>query len=326
MNPERAVFTIAIGKPLYLEMAFALARSFRLWHRDNGIRFFLATDAKREALPKDMQDVEIIALQPGQYGKGFSPKLHLDKIAPAERSLFVDADCLCVGSLVKAFESFQGHPVSVVGREISDGAWFGDVATVCRKFYVPAMPKFNGGVYYLEKGEICDRVYQTAGELEPRYDGIGFQRLRGCPNDEVLISLAMAIHGQKPIPEKGDIMNSLLAGPGGVEIDVFKGHALLKNPKGHPKHNPWYELEETRPRLVHFLGTEIASYPYRQEQIRLQLVCEKHWLVWAATLWSKFTFSWPWLVREKFKNLLRPLYHATFGPRKVRSERSFSEV
>jgi hypothetical protein len=181
------------------------------------------------------------------------------------------------------------------------------------------MPKFNGGVYYLEKGGMCSRVYQTARELEPRYDEIGFARLRGHPNDELLVSLAMAIHGQKPIPEKGDIMNSLLAGPGGVEIDVFKGHALLKNPKSHRQHNPWYELDEMRPRLVHFLGSDISTYPYRQEVIRLKLVCEKGWPVWAATLWIKLTFSWPWLVREKLKNLLRPLYHATFGPRAVQN-------
>ena len=127
----------------------------------------------------------------------------------------------------------------------------------------------------------------------------------------------MALHGQKPIPEKGDIMNSLLAGPGGLELDVFKGIARLKNPTSHPRHNPWYELEELRPRLVHFLGTDILTHPYRQEVIRLKLVCGKGWPVWSATLWTKLVFSWPWLFREKFKNTFRPLYHAMFGRRAV---------
>jgi hypothetical protein len=319
MSQDRAVFTIATGKPIYLEMAFALARSFRLWHRGSDIRFFLATDAARESLPQDLRDLDVVPLQPGQYGRGFSPKLHLDEIAPAERSLFVDADCLCVGSLEKAFASFQGHPVSVVGREISNGEWFGDVAAVCRRFNVAALPRFNGGIYYLERGETCSRVYQTARELEPRYDEIGFTRLRGHPNDEVLVALAMALHGQKPIAEKGDIMNSLLAGPGGLELDVFGGKALLKNPKAHPKHNPWYALEESRPKLVHFLGTDISTYPYRQEVIRLKRVGEKGWPVWAATLWVKLVFSWPWQSRQFFKNLLRPLYRALFGARSVQS-------
>jgi hypothetical protein len=304
-------------------MACALARSFRLWHAYRDIRFYLATDAKKSTLPRDLQSLDLIRLGLGQYGKGFSPKLHLDKIAPAQNSLFIDADCLCVGPLRPAFESFHGRPVSVIGREIQDGDWFGDVAAICRKFNIPAMPRFNGGVYYLERGEMCSRVYQTARELEPRYDEIGFTRLRGCANDEVLISLAMAIHGQKPIPERGDIMNSLLAGPTGLEIDVFKGHALLKNSKAHPNHNAWYELEEMRPKIVHFLGSDIAEYPYRQEEKRLELVCGRGWPHWLATSASKVCFSWPWQARKMCKNTLRPLYRALFGTRAVKSGRSF---
>ena len=320
---ENAVFTIAVGKRLYLRMACALARSFRLWHRDNDIEFFLATDADRASLPADLSDLKIIPLQPAQYGSGFSPKIHLDKIAPADRSLFVDADCLCVGSLEKAFADFRGHSVSVIGREISTGEWYGDVAAVCRQFNITAVPRFNGGVYYLERGPICERVYQTAREVEARYDEIGFVRLRGHPNDEVLVSLAMALHGQKPILERGDIMNSLLAGPAGLEIDVLKGHALLRNPKGHPRHNPWYESEEMRPKLVHFLGSDINDYPYRQEEMRLDLVCNKGWPHWLATIWVKLCFSVPSLLLSKCKNILRPTYHLLFGPRVVRSGRSF---
>lgn len=320
---ENAVFTIAVGKRLYLRMACAMARSFRLWHRDNDIEFFLATDVDRASLPADLSDLKIIPLKQGQYGHGFSPKIHLDKIAPADKSLFVDADCLCVGSLEQAFADFRGHSVSVIGREISDGEWYGDVATICRTFNIRAIPRFNGGVYYLERGPICERVYQTARELEARYDEIGFVRLRGHPNDEVLVSLAMALHGEKPITERGDIMNSLLAGPAGLEIDVFRGHALLRNPKGRPGHNPWYELEEMRPKLVHFLGSDINDYPYREEEMRLELVCSKGWPRWLATLRAKLLFSFPWLLWSKCKDILRPAYHGLFGPRAVRNSRLF---
>src|ERR1700732_3682526 len=123
---KNAVFTVAVGKRLYLRMACALARSFRLWNCDNGIEFVLATDANRASLPAEWSDLKVIPLSPGQYGQGFSPKIHLDKIAPADRSLFVDADCLCVGSLEQAFAEFQGHSVSVIGREIRNGACYGE--------------------------------------------------------------------------------------------------------------------------------------------------------------------------------------------------------
>ena len=81
---------------------------------------------------------------------------------------------------------------------------------------VSAVPRFNGGVYYLERGETCTQVYDTARALLPLYGEIGFELLRGAPNEELLVSLAMALHGQKPVAEDGTIMNSILAGPGGV--------------------------------------------------------------------------------------------------------------
>lgn len=314
-----SIFTIAVGKQIYLDMAAALARSFRLWHGASAIRFHLATDRSRSDLPSDLKSVELITMKPGQYGAGFAPKLYLDLIAPTERSLFIDADCLCVAPLEAAFDSFKGHSVGVIGREISEGEWFGDVRTLCSRFGVRAVPRFNGGVYYLERGALCTQVYETARLLLPQYDSIGFRRLRGQPNDEVIISLAMALHGQTAVPERGDIMNSLLAGPGGVHLDVFKGRALLRNPKRHPRHNPWYEMEEMRPRIVHFLGSEIDTYPYRQEIIRLQRVLQDDWPLWLATLWAKLTFSYPVQLREAMKNILRPLYRLVFGTRTIRA-------
>ena len=126
---------------------------------------------------------------------------------------------------------------------------------------------------------------------------------------------------KNPSRNSGDIMNSLLAGPAGLELDVFKGHALLRNPKGHPRHNPWYKLEEMRPKLVHFLGSDINDHPYRREEMRLELVFSKGWPRWLATLRAKLFFSVPWLMRSKCKDLLRPTYHFFFGPRTVRSSR-----
>jgi hypothetical protein len=318
MIPTQAVFTIATGKPIYLQMACALARSFRVWHLNENITFFLATDADRSRLPPDLRGINIISFQSSQYGVGFEPKLHLDRIAPAARSLFIDADCLCVGSLKPAFESFRGRAVSVIGREINNGKWHGDVAAICRQFNIPAMPCFNGGLYYLEKGDACTRIYETARALLPRYDTIGFKPLRGSPNEEVLLSLALAMHGEKPIADRGDIMNTVLAGPGGVEVDVFRGHSLLRNPK---KINSWYEYEEMRPRIVHFLARNTSAWLYRQEITRLQLVQERGWPAWLATVWTKMSSSFPARAWICFKNFLRPVYRVVFGLRSIRSSR-----
>jgi hypothetical protein len=313
---SQSLLSVAVGKRLYLRLAVHLARSFRYWHEETDIRFTLATDQSHR-LPPDLKDIEVIDLKPGQLGKGFSPKLHLNELASTDQTLFVDADCLCTGPLDNAFNRFAGHAVSVIGRPISKGEWFGDIANICDSFDIPAMPKFNGGVYYLEPGDKCDAVYNTAQSLRSEYDEIGFERLRTHPNDEVLISLAMALHDQKPVPEDGTIMNSTLACPGGMDIDVLRGTSRLYNPEDHPEHNDWYPLEEMNPALVHFLGHQTRQHPYRREAIRLQKVMRDGWTVPVADAWAALRFSVPWLAKERVKDLLRPAYHAFFGPRSI---------
>jgi len=313
---ERSVLTLAIGDSLYLQLAVNLARSFAYWHEGSGLRFALATD-RPEQIPNDLIDLQIIELEPGKFGEGFSPKLYLNEFAPARQTLFVDADCLCAGPLDKAFERFSGRSVSVIGRPISEGEWFGNVAEICGQFDIPSMPKFNGGVYYLEPGGECDAVYDTAQSLKSKYDEIGFERLRTHPNDEVLVSLAMALHDQTPVPEDGTIMNSTLACPGGMEIDVLRGTSRLYNPKDHPEHNDWYPLEEMNPALVHFLGHQTAQHPYRREAIRLKKVIRDGWPMWAADTWAALRFSMPWLAKKRTKDLLRPVYRALFGTRPI---------
>lgn len=316
----RSVLTIATGKPLFLQLAVTLARSFRIWNVDNDIGFAIATD-QADAVPPDLGWVTVIPLRRGQYGSGFSPKLYLNELAPADQTLFVDADCLCVGDLRPAFDAFAGRPVSTIGRVVSEGEWFGDVAAISEKFGVPGLPRFNGGAYYLERGDAADAVFKEAQALESSYDDIGFQRLRDRPNDEVLMALAMAIHGIDPLPEDGAIMNSTLAAPAGVEVDVLEGHSLLRNPTNHPDRNDWYEQDELSPVLVHFLGSEVSRYPYRREELRLTKMAQG-WSRATATLWADLAFSAPWLARERFKNTFRTLYHRTVGVRAVRRSRS----
>jgi hypothetical protein len=277
----------------------------------------LATD-QPERLPGDLLDLEVIELDDGEFGQGFSPKLYLNKFAPAEQTLFVDSDCLCTGTLNEAFDRFAGRDVSVIGRPISEGEWFGDVSEICESFDIPAMPKFNGGVYYLEPGDECDAVYEMAQSLKSEYDEIGFKRLRAHPNDEVLVSLAMALHDQEPVPEDGTVMNSTLACPGGMEIDVLRGTSRLYNSEDHPEHNDWYPLEEMNPALVHFLGHETKQYPYGREAIRLKKVMRDDWPVWAADAWATLRFSMPWLTKERTKDLLRPAYRTLFGTRPIK--------
>src|SRR4051812_48074082 len=97
MSEQRNVLTIATGKTLYLNLAINLARSFYYWNKNENINFYLATDMP-DKLPADVEPyINLIPLREGELGSGFSPKLHLDKLAPAGCTLFIDSDCLVYG-------------------------------------------------------------------------------------------------------------------------------------------------------------------------------------------------------------------------------------
>lgn len=319
MASDRAVLTIATGKPVYLDLAINLARSFFLWNKETGIAFQLATDMG-DQIPGDLKDkIQVISIKSGEYGKAFSPKLFLDKLAVSDKTLFIDSDCLVFGNLEKVFERFGGHAVSVIGGYINSGEWFGDITAICKKFDIPHMPKFNGGIYYLEKGETADKVYESAREFEKQYDKIGFVRLRNSPNDEVLMSLAMQLHGQTPVHDDGTVLSDPQACQGGYDIDVMKGKRRLINPpKPHQLHQDWYPFTEVSPLVVHLLGSYTHDYPYKREVFKLQKAVGRQ----SAVLTNFIAFGKieaPARVKNFLKSTFRPIYRLLFGVRKVQA-------
>jgi hypothetical protein len=316
---DAAVLTLATGKPVYVAMAEYLARSFLWWHPRSSIRFALATDLP-ECVPADVRArVTVIPLQPKQFGEGFSPKLHLDRIAPAQRTLFIDADCLLVGALEPLFERLRGRSVAVVGGSIASGHWFGDVTSLCQRLGVPSLPKFNGGLYYLERDAVAEQVYAEARRLEAQYDDLGLVRLRGRPNDELLMALAMARHGQTALPDDGTVMSDPQACRGGWKMDVLGGGAWMRNPPPpDPRHQDWYPFTDVTPVIVHFLGGYTEHYPYVREVLRLNLAQRRGWPVAAANAAAWVRCTAPHVAVRWFKDTFRPLYHRWFGPRRVR--------
>jgi hypothetical protein len=309
------VLTLGLGKPIYLQMASTLARSFRCWHRDSDIQFALATDRPAE-IPHDLREfVKILLIEPGQFGTGFSPKLHLDKVAPAEQTLFIDADCLIVGSLEPVFDRFAGRSVSTVGRMISTGDWWGDVSERCEKVGVPEVPLLVGCIYYIEADATAQGVYDTARELEDRYEELGMIPLRGSPNEEPLVSLGMALHDQIPVPDDGTIKADAMSYPSGIDIDVFEGKALFRDETDQEFLTG--RRREARPVIGHFNDTYVTEDPYTHEAARLRKVQANGWPLWAAGYYAKARHTLPQRIIQTSKDLLRPAYRTIFGTNSV---------
>lgn len=304
-------------------MAANLTRSFFLWHKDGGIAFQLVTDLPLNNIPDDIREkIHIIQVQPGELGEGFLSKLQLDKLAGDGQTLFIDSDCLVYKNLETVFERFKGHTVSVTGNYISTGEWFGNVQDICNRFNVPHLPKFNGGIYYLENGPAAAKVYETARELEKRYDEIGFTRLRNRPNDEVLMALSMQLHQQHPIPDDGTILAEFVNFQSGVKSDLLNGVAELYNKPGHSMYQPGWHLKVARPAIVHYLGYHNQKTPYITEELLLRYLFENKYPVWMAKLLAFTQKTLPYQITTYLKSAFRPAYRALFGVRKVeRSER-----
>jgi hypothetical protein len=323
---RRSVLTVATGRPVYVTMALTLARSFFRWNSGSNIEFFLVTDQSFR-LPRDLEGVNIIRVRPGELGLGFGPKLLLDQLAPTEATLFIDADSLCFGELNSAFDRFRGHAVSVVGWRITHREWSGDVDRICALMGLSSYPQFNGGIYYLERGANAQSVYRRARELEKDYDVIGLVRLRGCPNEEPLMALAMALEGCAALPDDGTILGDLCACPKIDKLDVIRGVGQISNPPpGHPAHRKGWPIGERRPRVIHFLGNFTSHYAYRAEELTLKLVCSLHIPVKMATALVSIAYRAPAMKWNETKSELRPLYHQMFGPRRVKQNKKLRET
>lgn len=318
MKKSKCVITIATGNPYYLDLASNLARSFICWHDLTNVGFQIITDLDSHSLSQDLDWVDVIRIAKGSLGIGFSTKLQLDRLAPSEQTLFLDADCLICGSLEPVFNLFKGHCVGVVGSSISEGEWFGNIEQLRAKLNLGPLPKFNGGLYYLEPGECCSKIYSRARNLEPFYDDIGLVRLRGRPNDELLMSIALSEAGIQAMPDDGTILGDPQACPLGLKINVSQGTCVLVNPPPrHRLHQPWYPVRTIRPLVVHFLAYHTDQHPYRTQVLQLLMMQKFSLSPSLAWLAAELRFGLRARLIMSMKRLFRPLYRFFFGTRAV---------
>jgi hypothetical protein len=297
-------------------MAVNLARSIRRWHSPADLPIAIATDCSL-ALPADLAGVQVIKLQPNELGVGFETKLHLDRLAPAAHTLFIDADCLVYARLDAVFARFSGHTVGVVQERVaSEGERFGDIAAYCRYLEVPAIPVFTGGVYYLERPGATP-VYDEARRLFKHYDQLGLVRLRGLPNEEVLVAGAMARNKLFGVPDDGSFTGDFQTSPGTHSFALLRGQRRMSNPPaGQAHHCASAPVRTIEPAIVHFLAYHTHLPPYRAETAALS---------WAARgipagvahFFSRLFILWPGLAMIRCKNTLRPVYRSLFGFRQV---------
>lgn len=256
---DRGIITLAYGASKYIEMAKTLARSL-----------VLQSPHIPRAIVTDCQDDEelaqlfthIIPYNP-EYGSNVRQKLYLDQYSPYQNTLFIDSDCVVVRDIDFVFERFAGKQVGVVGRRLlkpGETDSFCDVDQILKQFQLDALPKFNGGIYYFEHGEISKAVFETARDILHRFKDLGFFEFRSDgPNEEPIVSVAMSIHHQTMLPDM-DIMFVPLGRKGSLEIDTFTGRCWFRAIDG----------KTFSAAIVHFAGVWSEHPLYRRETLKLK--------------------------------------------------------
>jgi len=271
-----SIVTFATNKHAYFNFALNCARSVLL---HNKIPIYIITNLNVK-IPADLvENVFILKAKPEHAALGIGIKLYTDQYLQTDESLFIDADCLCFGNLFPIFEAAGRESVSVVGTIVDSHEFCGDqqAKTIEENFNLSKLIRFNGGLYYLKKDEVCKKIFELARSIIPNYDKFGFQRInKNTLNEEGLLSIAMMTYRQKPMMDKGIYMTDLSTDHHPFGLNILTGKRKLNNPKkGATKHRPWYPIGNYSPLVLHFGGQSLRTHPYNGQSLLLQLKSKK---------------------------------------------------
>ncbi len=258
MEKDLGILIIAQGKNRYIDMAKQIAISLKL--SNPNISRALVTDSKDREL-ENYYDF-IIPIN-SAYGMGYSQKLYMYQYSPFQKTLFIDVDCLVIDSIYWIFEKFDKHPVSVIGKKITEGKLIGtSVEELKSKISLNYLLTFNGGVYYFEKGTIASAIFDDAIDLfANKYDNLNLCKFNGLPGDEPAMSIAMSMHGMEPINDNGKGMYTPVGQSGVFKMDALKGLCEFY------KHG-----EKVTPAIMHFGGGYPEAFHYKRETRKLRWV------------------------------------------------------
>jgi hypothetical protein len=257
------VITLAYGLPKYIEMAKTLARSLRL-HSPN-ISRAIVTDCPDDKELSELFD-HVILLN-NEYGSNLRQKLYLNQYSPYKRTVFIDSDCIAVRDIQFIFEALEERSFTVVGDnylKVGDKDLYVDMDSVFKNFGFDKIPKFNGGIYYFDKSQTANAVFQTAADILLDWKELGLTEFRGDgPNEEPIFALAMTVHKQTLFEDEGQIMRTPIGIRGLLDIDVFTGKSTFKK-----------KNKVVSPAIVHFACVWNEHPVYYRESLKLRMPSE----------------------------------------------------
>lgn len=255
----------------------------------------------------------VIPLEPDR-GKDVVQKLYLDRYTPFQATLFIDCDCLAFGPLDYVFEGLRGGktiiPDKLYFHHVGHPKQGIDFVILEQKTGLSKLPGFNGGVYYIEKGTASERIFERARDILPNYSDYGIGKFRSGPNDEIVLSIAMALEGHESTPLPKHVMRETYGLSGSIDLDSINGRARLR----------CYDTDY-EPSIVHFCSGWRDQLAYTQEMKKLKAlqsglplsVMRARWIDFAYPRWVAFKQSLQSLSKRLWSCVPKPCrltYHA----------------
>jgi hypothetical protein len=250
------VLTIASGSDEYVMLAGALLKSLRL--NAPGVAVAVVTD--RRDHPVIGRFDHVVDIDAGRGG-GFAQKLHLPDYAPYDETVYVDADCLAYRPLDELWQQFGAVPsVGVIARRTPTPFWCTDLERLPAAYRLPSYLEFNGGLYFLRRGQATTELFAEARSIYERSEDFGLIRFGETYGDEPAVALALSRAGVGLVDDAGRGMRTPSALTGSVTLDVARQRAEFVK-WGSP----------VAPVLVHFAGGRWRRPIYRRELLALRL-------------------------------------------------------
>lgn len=199
---------MAVGNRHYLEMAVDMALSLREHTR---LPVALATDETLAAVVRTTFAgvFDHVTLVPDRFRDGRALKFGSAEASPFEETVFVDADCIVLGSLDGLFDVLRNESMAMLGEHLTaedarNHHGF-STRTLMKQFGLQVYLKTNSGVFAFRRSaalplmEECLDTFRT--EVRPR---LRWQTLLGrWLGDEITFGIVGGRRGVGMLPEPG---------------------------------------------------------------------------------------------------------------------------
>ena len=155
MIAGRGYLTLAARDPRYLEMAVDMALSLRA-HTELPIAL-AADDALADmARARYAAAFDAITLVPERFRRGRALKYGMAEASPFDETIFVDADCIVLGSMEHLWPTLQTSDMAMTGEQLTAGDDRNhhgfSTRRLIRRFELDTYLKTNSGLFCFRRG------------------------------------------------------------------------------------------------------------------------------------------------------------------------------